>query len=99
MQMIIEVVSLKGCYWCTRVVQLIEREGLRIHSYKVLDKNSDSYAAQKEELLSLVRAGLHAVPGQKMQTSFPFVWINGKFVGGFAETERELLSRKLDTFD
>jgi glutaredoxin len=88
--MIIEVVSLKGCFWCTRVVELIEGEGLRIHSYKILDKSRpESY----ESDLAGVRQKLGSPPGKKI--SFPLVWIDGTFVGGFAETERELLSRKL----
>jgi hypothetical protein len=64
--MIIEVVGLKGCFWCTRVVELFRGEGLRIHSYKSLDKSSpDSY----ESDLASVRHKLGSPPDQKI--SFP----------------------------
>lgn len=92
----IEIVSLRDCYWCARAVQLVERSGLRVSSYRLLDKSSASYAQDRQQLfdrieMEAMEAGLTTDDHPFSQKSFPFVWVDGRFVGSFKELSREIV--------
>jgi len=94
----IEIVSLKGCYWCTRAVQLVEKSGFGIASYRMMDKSSPHYSVEKEHLFERIHgeaidSGDDPTQAPFSQKSFPFIWVDGRFVGGFNELSRELVGR------
>jgi glutaredoxin len=96
----IEIVSLNGCYWCSRAVQLVERSGLNVATYRLMDKSSPQYAEEKGRLFERIRDEAIARdqdPADEpfSQKTFPFIWVNGRFVGGFNGLSCELVGSSI----
>lgn len=92
----IDIVSLKDCYWCVRAVQMVEKSGNKISSYRLLDKSSPDYAEHRRNLFErleseAMESGLTNEDHPFNIRTFPFVWVNGRFVGGFKELSREIV--------
>ena len=74
------VYSKSSCPFCTKVKYLLEE-----HSKEFNVINCDEYLIEnKEEFLSFIET---LTDGVKHRT-FPMVFLDGKFIGGFTETKK-----------
>jgi glutaredoxin 3 len=71
------------CSYCTKVKILLEELG---HTYTAV--NCDEYLAEKEAFLTFIR-GIAA----KEHKTFPIIFFDGKYIGGYDDTMRFLSTR------
>jgi len=77
-----------GCKFCTEVKKLLKLNKLE---YKIID--CDEYLLDnKEHFLYFIQT----ISGQKVKT-FPIVFYNGKFVGGYVETDKFIVSNDMSS--
>lgn len=72
MAMEIEIFSKDGCKWCDRLKEHLHSQSITFAEVK-MDPSLESYSDERDALIA--RAG-----GE--HRTFPFVFVNGDFVGG-----------------
>lgn len=78
-----------GCKFCTEAKKLLKINKLE---YKIID--CDEYLLEnKEHFLYFIQT----ISGQKVKT-FPIVFFNSKFIGGYIETDKFILSNNMTSF-
>ena len=72
------IYSKSGCYNCTKIKQLLRDKGIFF-----LEVDCDEFLLEdKEGFLSFIK-----VKANKEYRTFPMVFKDGKFIGGFTETQ------------
>ena len=87
--MLIEIASKDGCVWCERAIKLV-------HDWSALEQTEVNLSISKAptvfyaEYVQSIKDSI--APAQ--QSAFPFVWVDGQFVGGYQGLKKELLKRE-----
>lgn len=72
--MIIKIYSKDGCMWCTKAKELLTKKNITFEEINLSKVTPEEYAIEKNKLFENT--------GQK---TFPYIFIDDKFVGGFNE--------------
>lgn len=88
----IEIASKDGCVWCERAIKLVEDwadlSGKEQHvNVRVSKPPAEKGTAEYDEFVLAIKARISPNP----HASFPFVWVDGEFVGGYQGLKRQLL--------
>lgn len=71
-----EIYSKVGCVWCERLKTYFQEHNVQ-YSNRILDPSSSTYREDCDALIA--RTG-------RDHRTFPFVFVDGVFIGGFTET-------------
>ena len=83
------IYSKSGCHFCTKAKTLLKEKGI-----KFIMIDCDEYIIENKPLfLSFIKKLAH-----KEYTSFPMIFYNGDFIGGYKETE-EIIKKQFLSFD
>jgi glutaredoxin len=80
------IYSKSNCLYCTQVKKLLEKE-----SFTII--NCDIWL-EEQETKNLFLASIEKLIGKKYNT-FPIVFYNSIFIGGFLDTEKYLSNKKI----
>ena len=71
--MVIKIYSKNGCLWCTKAKEFLTKQNIAFEEINI-SSNVHEYSIEKTKLIENT--------GQK---TFPYVFIDDKFIGGFNE--------------
>lgn len=90
----VEIASKEGCVWCDRAVALVNKWSAQIQHEAMTTMQLVKAPQDKAEYAEFVSSLKSRIAPQEHKT-FPFVWVNGEFVGGHDALKKKLLDLAL----
>lgn len=85
----VEIASKEGCVWCDRAVALVNKWSALNQQEATTTMQLVKAPQDKAEYAEFVSSLKSRVAPQEHKT-FPFVWVNGEFVGGYDALKKRL---------